>query len=68
MLKKSIINRFSAEDKKYPVNNWINDIFGAGITLETSDIEKIEKLLDEWKVSYNLKKLIQKSKIFTHSV
>lgn len=56
------INRFELNGDKYPVNNWLNDIFGARVVLSTSEIKQIEKLLDVWKERYNLKNWYKRDK------
>lgn len=52
------ILRFSRRDNQYPVNNWLNDIFGARIVLHASDIAAIMDLLDDWQDELGLKKLV----------
>ncbi|WP_245608554.1 GTP pyrophosphokinase [Stenoxybacter acetivorans] len=49
------ISRYAKNNDQYPVNNWMNDIFGARMILCTSDIEQIIELLDEWQNTYGLK-------------
>ncbi|MEA1917974.1 MAG: GTP pyrophosphokinase [Campylobacterota bacterium] len=49
------IERFSSQDDQYPVNNWLNDIFGARIVLNTKQIEYIMDILDDWRDELNLK-------------
>jgi len=49
------INRFSQNTDKYPVNNWMNDIFGARMILSTAEIEEIQELLDGWQEQFGLK-------------
>lgn len=49
------IERFSNKDDQYPVNNWLNDIFGARIVLNTKQIESIMDILDEWQDEFGLK-------------
>jgi hypothetical protein len=49
------IERFSSREDQYPVNNWLNDIFGARIVLSANDIVTIMDLLDEWQEELNLK-------------
>lgn len=56
------INRFERQGKKYPVNNWLNDIFGARIVLETIEIKEVENLLDLWKEKFNLKNWYKRDK------
>ncbi len=49
------IVRFSERDDQYPVNNWLNDIFGARITLKRDDIASVMDMLDDWQDVLNLK-------------
>ena len=42
------IQRYSAREDQYPVNNWLNDIFGARIILTTEEIDSVMDLLDDW--------------------
>lgn len=49
------IERYSVRDNQYPVNNWLNDIFGARIILNNKEINAIIELLDEWQNELNLK-------------
>ena len=35
------IQRYSAREDQYPVNNWLNDIFGARIILTTEEIDSV---------------------------
>jgi len=49
------IERFSSREDQYPVNNWLNDIFGARIVLTSSEIETMMNLLDEWQEELSLK-------------
>lgn len=49
------IKRFSSREDQYPVNNWLNDIFGARIILTAKEIESIIDLLDEWQDELSLK-------------
>jgi hypothetical protein len=48
-------SRFSNREDQYPVNNWLNDIFGARIVLTTEDIATVKELLDEWQDEFGLK-------------
>ena len=48
------IKNYSSNLNQYPVNNWLNDIFGARIILDTARISLICQLLDEWKRKYGL--------------
>lgn len=49
------ISRFSSREDQYPVNNWLNDIFGARIILPASEIDEIMELLDGWQEELGLK-------------
>jgi hypothetical protein len=49
------IERFATRDDQYPVNNWLNDIFGARIILTTAEIATVMDLLDDWQDELNLK-------------
>jgi len=49
------IKRYTSQADQYPVNNWLNDIFGARIVLTTDEIERIMSMLDEWQETYGLK-------------
>ncbi|MEA3316260.1 MAG: GTP pyrophosphokinase [Campylobacterota bacterium] len=49
------IERFSTREDQYPVNNWLNDIFGARIVLNSKQIESIMDILDDWQDELNLK-------------
>lgn len=48
------INRYSSRPEQYPVNHWLNDIFGARIILNFEEIKTIMDLLDEWQDQLNL--------------
>lgn len=49
------IERYSVREDQYPVNNWLNDIFGARIILTDDEIKQIMELLDDWQEEFNLK-------------
>ncbi len=49
------IGRFSSREDQYPVNNWLNDIFGARIILTDNEIKSVMDLLDEWQDELSLK-------------
>jgi len=49
------IERFSSREDQYPVNNWLNDIFGARIILSAEEITAVMDLLDDWQDELNLK-------------
>lgn len=49
------IARYQQRDNQYPVNNWLNDIFGARIILAADEIVPIMNLLDDWQDELGLK-------------
>jgi hypothetical protein len=49
------IERFSSREDQYPVNNWLNDIFGARIVLTADEISQVMELLDDWQDELGLK-------------
>lgn len=49
------IERFSTREDQYPVNNWLNDIFGARIILTVDEIKFLMDLLDDWQDELSLK-------------
>ncbi|MCL2212682.1 MAG: hypothetical protein FWB93_02460, partial [Oscillospiraceae bacterium] len=49
------IQRYSENADKYPVNNWMNDIFGARMILSAEELEQIIELLDGWQEEFGLK-------------
>jgi len=49
------IERYSQNDDKYPVNNWMNDIFGARIILSKAETEEVMELLYGWQEQFGLK-------------
>jgi hypothetical protein len=49
------VKRFTNRAESYPVNKWMNDIFGARMILSSTDMDKINELLDDWTNSYGLK-------------
>ena len=49
------IERFSNREDQYPVNNWLNDIFGARIVITNDEIKSVMALLDDWQDELNLK-------------
>lgn len=49
------IERFSSREDQYPVNNWLNDIFGARIVLNADEISQVMELLDDWQDELGLK-------------
>jgi hypothetical protein len=49
------VMRYSKQENQYPVNNWLNDIFGARIILTNKEIQSVIQLLDAWQEELNLK-------------
>ncbi|MCX8941284.1 nucleotidyltransferase family protein [Vibrio parahaemolyticus] len=49
------IQRYEQREDQYPVNNWLNDIFGARIVLTADEIEEVMEVLDDWQDELNLK-------------
>ena len=49
------IKRFTNREDQYPVNNWLNDIFGARIILNADEIKLVMDLLDDWQNEFSLK-------------
>lgn len=49
------IERYASREDQYPVNNWLNDIFGARIILTANEISRVMDLLDDWQDALNLK-------------
>jgi len=49
------VERFRGREDQYPVNNWLNDIFGARIVLRTEEVAEVLDLLDDWQETYGLK-------------
>ncbi|PGY06520.1 GTP pyrophosphokinase [Bacillus cereus] len=49
------INRYLSHTDQYPVNNWLNDIFGCRMILSADEIEEIETHLGDWQEKYGLK-------------
>ncbi len=49
------MQRFSSREDQYPVNNWLNDIFGARIVLTACEIQSVMDFLDDWQDELNLK-------------
>lgn len=49
------ITRYSQRENQYPVNNWLNDIFGARIILSKTEIDDVMEALDDWQDELNLK-------------
>lgn len=47
--------RYAARENQYPVNNWLNDIFGARIVLAATEIQSVMNLLDDWQHELGLK-------------
>lgn len=49
------VERYTNRENQYPVNNWLNDIFGARIILSKPEIDEIMEVLDEWQDELSLK-------------
>lgn len=49
------VERFSNRADQYPVNNWLNDIFGARIVLTADEINQVMNVLDAWQDEFGLK-------------
>jgi ppGpp synthetase/RelA/SpoT-type nucleotidyltranferase len=49
------MERFLTREDQYPVNNWLNDIFGARIILAADEIKSVMDLLDDWQDELGLK-------------
>ncbi|MGF2716565.1 GTP pyrophosphokinase [Bacillus cereus] len=56
------LERYENRENKYPVNGWLNDIFGCRLIVDTETMYLIEGLLDTWKEKYNLKNWYKKDK------
>ena len=56
------IERFNQNEDQYPVNNWLNDIFGARIILNEKSIAEVLDLLDGWHEEFGLKNWYMRSK------
>ena len=49
------IRRYTERENQYPVNNILNDIFGARVILPSESVAEIMQRLDDWKAQYSLK-------------
>ncbi|GHU43594.1 GTP pyrophosphokinase [Clostridia bacterium] len=49
------IGRYKTGENQYPVNNWLNDIFGARIVLTADELENVRLRLEEWQDEFCLK-------------
>lgn len=56
------IDRYSKNTDQYPVNNWLNDIFGCRMIVSADDLEEIEEQLDGWQTKYGLKNWYKRNK------
>ncbi|MFI3137193.1 MAG: hypothetical protein QX197_10500, partial [Methylococcaceae bacterium] len=48
------IARYSIREDQYPVNNWLNDIFGVRIILKADEIISVMDFLDDWQDELSL--------------
>jgi len=49
------IERFRNSEDQHPVNNWLNNIFGARIVLSAEEIVEVLECADHWQETYGLK-------------
>ena len=56
------IARYTSREDQYPVNNWLNDIFGARIVLNAGEIDSVKNLLDDWQNELSLKNWYMREK------
>jgi len=56
------IDRYAGNTDQYPVNNWLNDIFGCRIILSSEEIEVVENRLDDWQELHGLKNWYKRDK------
>lgn len=49
------LQRYASREDQYPVNDWLNDIFGARIILTADYISEVMILIDEWQDTLNLR-------------
>ena len=49
------IERYKARETQYPVNNILNDIFGARMILTSDQVAQVLDSLDDWKEKFGLK-------------
>lgn len=49
------ISRYNQREDQYPVNNWLNDVFGARIILTAEEIDVVMDEMDDWQDELNLK-------------
>ena len=49
------ISRYLQRENQYPVNNILNDIFGARVILPSEAVAQVLARLDDWKTEYGLK-------------
>ena len=49
------IERCGKNADKYPVNNWMNNIFGARMILSSDEVVLIQDILDSWQDEFGLK-------------
>jgi len=61
------IKRYSLSIDKYPVNKWMNDIFGARIIIDDTLYQQLDDMLDIWEEDYQLKNWYKRDKDDYHA-
>lgn len=56
------IGRFQRKEDSYPVNKWMNDIFGIRIIIEDEMVSEVLVNLECWKEAYSLQKFYERDK------
>lgn len=56
------IERYDGKDDKYPLNKWMNDIFGIRIIVEDEQEQVILEMLEKWKSKYQLQRYYKRNK------
>jgi hypothetical protein len=56
------IERYSSNTDQFPVINWMNDIFGCRVILNTEEIDKVVENLDGWQEEFGLKNWYYRNK------
>lgn len=49
------MERYASREDQYPVNNWLNDVFGARIVVTAAEIQAVQDVLDDWQDELSLK-------------